>query len=384
MFVYFQVYLEPGEAYITYSPTETSPPILAEKIDDLGFPTQIRVVTPMNELVEKDPQLETVIHVDGMTCQSCVRNIEGNIGKADGIENITVNLEEKKAHVRYNPLKLMPDQIAEKINDMGFDAYVSSKKNNALIARITVRGMTCQNCVNTIESFVKKKEGVQFIRVSLEDKEAFIIYCPDQTNPTTLRDIIIDMGFEASLPRENSVDVEFDKLAKASAVKENEAVIDIEGMVCQSCVKNIEGNITGKPGVRWIKVSLEENNGRIKYDPSVTTAEAIADMIDDMGFDSKVSSNVSASNGLLPVESTGTITLNIRGMTCGSCVKNIEGNISNHPGVKSIKVSLDNETGVIVYYKGKASPQSLADAVDDMGFETTIKGKTICCFCIFN
>lgn len=325
--------------------------------------------------MEKDPQLDTVIHVDGMTCQSCVKNIEGNIGKVDGIENIMVNLEEKAAYVKYNPLKLMPDGIAEKISDMGFDAYVSSKKNNALIARITVKGMTCQNCVNTIEAFVKKKEGVQFIRVSLEDKEAFIIYSPDQTSPPVLRDIISDMGFEASLPRENSVDVEFDKLAKASLnSKEKEAVIDIEGMVCQSCVKNIEGNISGKPGVKWIKVSLEQNNGQVKYDPSVTTAEAIAGMIDDMGFDAKPAETQSVSNGFLHVESTGTVTLNIKGMTCQSCVKNIESNLSKHPGVKSIKVSLENATGTVVYYKGKASPQMLADAVDDMGFETTIRG----------
>lgn len=372
------MFLEPGEAHITYSPTETSPPILAEMIDDMGFPTQIKVVTPMME-TEKIPTLETIIHVDGMTCMSCVKNIEGNIGKVDGIDNIKVNLEEKKAFVRYNPLKLMPDFIAEKISDMGFDAYVASKKNNALIARIMVHGMTCQNCVNTIEAFVKKKDGVQFIRVSLEDKEAFIIYSPDQTNPASLRDIISDMGFEAFLPRENSVDVEFDRLAKASVVsKEKETVIDIKGMVCQSCVKNIEGNISGKPGVKWIKVSLEQSNGHVKYDPSVTTAEAVAEMIDDMGFDAKVASGGASTsgpaNGFLQIESTGTVTLTIKGMTCGSCVKNIEGNLSKHPGVKSIKVSLENESGVIVYFKGKASPQMLADAVDDMGFETSVKG----------
>lgn len=378
------MFLESGEAHITYSPTETSPPILAEKIDDMGYHTQIRVVTPLSEMVEKDPLLETVIHVDGMTCGSCVKNIEGNISKVDGIDTIKVNLEEKQAFVRYNPLKLMPDAIAEKISDMGFDAYVASKKNNALIARITVRGMTCQNCVNTIESFVKKKDGVQFIRVSLEDKEAFIIYSPDQTNPPALRDIISDMGFEASLPRENSVDVEFDKLAKASlSNSEKEVVIDIEGMVCQSCVKNIEGNISGKPGIKWIKVSLENNNSHVKFDPSVTNPEAVADMIDDMGFDAKVAyvyadgekTTGSPANGFLQVESTGTVTLTIKGMTCGSCVKTIEGNLSKHPGVKSVKVSLENETGIVVYFKGKASPQMLADAVDDMGFEATIKGN---------
>ncbi|WAQ98476.1 ATP7A-like protein [Mya arenaria] len=369
-----KVFLESGEAHVTYSPTETSPPIIAEGIDDMGFPTKVKVVNPNIEVADEPPLLETTISVEGMTCQSCVKNIEGNISKVDGIHKIKVILEEKKAYVKYSPLKIMPDEIAEKISDMGFDSYVSSKKSNALIARITVKGMTCQNCVNTIESFVKKKEGVQFIRVSLEDKEAFIIYRPDMTNPPTLRDIISDMGFEASLPRENSVDVEFDRLAKKSVgPKSKVCVIDIEGMVCQSCVKNIESNISDKSGVLSIKVSLEENNGKVTYNPNMTSAEEIAQMIDDMGFDAKVAGT--EGNSALQVESTGTVTVSIKGMTCNSCVKTIEETMSKHPGVKSISVSLQNESGTIVYYMGKTSPQMLAEAVDDMGFEAAVKEK---------
>jgi len=34
------------------------------------------------------------IHIDGMTCQSCVRNIENTINKLNGIQSIKV--EEKK------------------------------------------------------------------------------------------------------------------------------------------------------------------------------------------------------------------------------------------------------------------------------------------------
>lgn len=32
------------------------------------------------------------LNVEGMTCQSCVRNIEGNISQKDGIVNIKVGI----------------------------------------------------------------------------------------------------------------------------------------------------------------------------------------------------------------------------------------------------------------------------------------------------
>ncbi|XP_060556609.1 copper-transporting ATPase 1-like isoform X2 [Ruditapes philippinarum] len=368
-----KVILDSGEAHVSYSPTETSPPIIAESIDDMGFPSKVKTVSPIAESAGRiSPLLEATIHVDGMTCMSCVKSIEGNISKVDGIESIKVNLEGKQAYVRYNAVKLTPDAIADKISDMGFDAY-TARKSNSLIARIHVEGMTCQNCANTIESFVKKKEGVEEVRVSLQDKEAFIIYKPNVTTQVALKDVINDMGFEATLPRESSLDLEFDKLAKASIeAKEKETMIDVGGMVCMSCVKNIEGTISEKPGIIQIRVSLEDNNAWVRYDPALTSPEAVAEMIDDMGFEAKVSKTPVPSS----VENTEAVTISIKGMTCQSCVKSIEGNISKLGSVKSIKVSLENESGRIVYYPNRTTPQALADAVDDMGFEASVKENT--------
>ena len=370
--------MEANEAHVTYSPSETSPPILAEKIDSLGFPCRIKDISPLNENSLPVVQMETTIAVKGMTCMSCVRNIEGTVGFVDGVKEIKVSLEKKEAFVKFDPFKLTPQAIADKIDDMGFEATLEKKKANSLIARIHVEGMTCQNCVNTIESFLKKKEGVEEIRVSLEDKEAFIIYSPDETNPNTLRDIIDDMGFTASLPRETSVDREFDMMAQASVEqKEKETVIDIEGMVCMSCVKNIESNIAGKPGILNVKVSLENKNGTFRYDSTVLNPEKIAEMVDDMGFDAKVSAT---PGGLMPIqlgEETQTVVINIKGMTCNSCVQTIEGKLIENPGVKKIQVSLANQNGTIVYYPNRVTPNMLAEAIEDMGFEASVKGRKI-------
>ena len=366
--------LESREALIKYSPTETSPPILAEEIDNLGFPAKIKSVSPSEAEPVNDaaPVSDTIVHVNGMTCMNCVNNIEQHIAKVDGIIAIKVSLEQQQAYVQFNPEKITAQKVAENIDNMGFEAYIE-KSRNALIARIHVEGMTCQSCVRNIETNMKTKPGVNEIRVSLEDREAFIIFDPKLTNLEVLRDQIDDMGFDASIPKGFHVDHEFDKLARQSLEsKEREAVIDIEGMVCHSCVNNIETNIKDKPGVIDIKVSLEASSARVKFDSSVITAEKIADMIDDMGFEAKVSGSTSALN---PEESTRKVLLNIFGMTCNSCVQSIEGKISEVPGVVSIKVSLADQTGTVIYHPSKVTPLGVIDAIDDMGFETSLKGK---------
>ncbi|CAF4389255.1 unnamed protein product, partial [Adineta steineri] len=48
---------------------------------------------------------EKVFSVNGMTCQSCVKNIERNVGKIDGVKTIKVSLDEKEARVEFDNSK---------------------------------------------------------------------------------------------------------------------------------------------------------------------------------------------------------------------------------------------------------------------------------------
>ena len=64
--------------------------------------------------------------------------------------------------------------------------------------------------------------------------------------------------------------------------------INVEGMVCMSCVNNIQDNISPKPGIVSISVSLQDKLATVVYDAGVTNPKDIAEMIDDMGFDAVV------------------------------------------------------------------------------------------------
>lgn len=64
----------------------------------------------------------SVIGIEGMTCQSCVRNIEGVVGGLSGVESVKVDLANKQGTVVHNPMLITGAQLAERIDDMGFEA----------------------------------------------------------------------------------------------------------------------------------------------------------------------------------------------------------------------------------------------------------------------
>ena len=61
--------------------------------------------------------------------------------------------------------------------------------------------------------------------------------------------------------------------------------------------------------------------------------------------------------------------IKVVGMTCASCVNNIEKNISKEAGVYSILVSLMSARADVIFDPNLTSPEKIAEAIDDMGFE---------------
>lgn len=174
-------------------------------------------IKPMDQYsTETQGLLEQVISlvrlpINGMTCQSCVRNIESNIRTKPGIVSIKVNLSEKASYIEYDANITDPYQIANDIDDMGFEctyevqdadpiaAKIINGQKSVASARIHINGMTCQSCVRNIEGHIGTKPGIEAIKVSLEQNMAFVDYHEDVVNASNIADMIDDMGFEAKV-----------------------------------------------------------------------------------------------------------------------------------------------------------------------------------------
>ncbi len=60
-------------------------------------------------------------------------------------------------------------------------------ENKKLVkSTFTVKGMTCQGCVNTVKNVIKNIDGVEESNVELKTGEATIKYNPNKTNPKSI------------------------------------------------------------------------------------------------------------------------------------------------------------------------------------------------------
>uniref|UniRef100_A0A3Q1LJK3 Copper-transporting ATPase 2 n=1 Tax=Bos taurus TaxID=9913 RepID=A0A3Q1LJK3_BOVIN len=351
------------------------------------------------------------INIVGMTCQSCVKSIEGRVSSLKGIVSIKVSLEQGSAEVRYVPSVVSLVQICHQIEDMGFQASVAEGKATSWPSRVSpaseamvklrVEGMTCQSCVSSIEGKIGKLQGVLRVRVSLSNQEAVITYQPYLIQPQDLRDHITDMGFEAVIKNKvapvslGPIDVRRLQSTLSAAppapVNQNDnnsetpggqgipLHLRVDGMHCKSCVLNIEDNIGRLPGVQSIHVSLESRTAQVQYDPSLVSPGALQRAIEALppgNFKVSLPNGVEGSgpDSRSPPASSApcTVMLAIAGMTCKSCVQSIEGLISQRAGVHQISVFLAEGTAVVLYDPSRTHPEELRAAVEDMGFEASI------------
>ncbi|XP_043360397.1 copper-transporting ATPase 2 isoform X2 [Dermochelys coriacea] len=380
------------------------------------------------------PQTSTVtVNILGMTCQSCVQSIEGRISKVKGVVSTKVSLEQSSAVVKYIQSEIGPQEICQEIGDMGFDASIAEERTTPLSVRSTflgealmklrVEGMTCQSCVNTIEGKIGKLHGVLRIKVSLSNQEAIIAYQPYIIQPEDLKNHIDNIGYESTIKSKlaplklGMIDLE--RLQTTSTKKTPDSLnnsnvepvmgkmngttmtLGVEGMHCKSCVKNIEGNVSGLPGVQSIKVSLEHKNAVVQFNPNVITPVSLQQAIEALqpgNFKVSLPNGVEANNGELLSKAafsspqfrimssgdqlTSTTVLSIDGMTCGSCVQSIEGTVSQRKGVQHISVSLAERTGTIHYNSAVTNSEELRGAIEDMGFDASILTDTTTLKCM--
>ncbi|NXY21147.1 ATP7B ATPase, partial [Atrichornis clamosus] len=371
-----------------------------------------------------------VVNIVGMTCQSCVQSIEGRISKVKGILRIKVSLEQNNAVIKYLQSEISPEQICQEIQDMGFDANIAEEKLptgtvnlsnlKEAVVKLRVEGMTCQSCVTNIEGKIRKLHGVAKIKVSLDNQEAIIAYHPHIIQPDDLKRHISDLGYDCTIksksaplklgaldlqrlqnanPKETPASFESDGFEPLVSEMSGTATVtvQIEGMHCKSCVRNIEGNISDLPGIKSIKVSLEHKCAVVQYSPDLLTLSALQQAIESLPPGNfKVSllngseANKAASPSPAftydlvrqpPQDVTHTAVIKIDGMTCNSCVQSIEGAISQRQGVQRVAVSLAGSTGTIRYDPAVTSGEELRAAIEDMGFNASVlTGNMHCAF----
>ncbi|PIK61832.1 putative copper-transporting ATPase 2-like [Apostichopus japonicus] len=186
-----EVSLQDERAEISFKNDVTNLQQLRQEVEEMGF----------DAFVQEKGESEVKLKIEGMTCNSCVRTIEDNLSSKVGVYKANISLEKMEGIFRYDSGQISANEIRETVYDMGFDAsiIIVNKVDSFVCSIITVKGMTCNSCVKSIESKVSDTKNVLNVRVSLEKKEAKVVHIDSDVTATSLKELIYDMGFDTEV-----------------------------------------------------------------------------------------------------------------------------------------------------------------------------------------
>lgn len=70
--------------------------------------------------------VSSLVSIQGMTCQSCVKSIENVVAELPGVSSVVVDLAGASGTVHHDPWTISGKQVADRIDDMGFESKVIS------------------------------------------------------------------------------------------------------------------------------------------------------------------------------------------------------------------------------------------------------------------
>jgi Cu+-exporting ATPase len=128
--------------------------------------------------------------------------------------------------------------------------------------------------------------------------------------------------------------------------------LPILGMTCAGCVRNVERALNKTEGVSEAAVNLATERASVQFDKSKVNLNQIIQRVQDAGY------GVAEASLELP----------ITGMTCASCVRNVERALQKQEGVLDVNVNLATEKASIRYLPTSVRRPELIKAVEAAGY----------------
>lgn len=133
------------------------------------------------------------------------------------------------------------------------------------IITLPIIGMTCANCVATVERSIKKVTGVTQASVNLSSERATVVFDPNTANLQDMIQRVKNAGY---------------------SVAEAEADLQIKGLSDDNDARRVEKNLLTLEGVESAAVNLVTGKVQVKYIPTIISQMDIRRTIKSAGFDS--------------------------------------------------------------------------------------------------
>lgn len=292
-----------GRAVVRHDPAVLPPEKVAEMIEDRGFDARVLLTdVPRGSSAKGDRQPDsgpsfsiTTLSVQGMTCGACVSAVEGGFADVPGVKSITVSLLAERAVVEHERSVITPEQVAEIIEDRGFDASVvetkevkdltkgyqgtgtGTKEPVQMTTTISIEGMTCGACTSSVENAMKDQPGLIRFDISLLAERAIVAHNPLTLPATSIVDLIEDAGFDAKV-----VSSEPDTSLQPS--DSTPLTFNIYGLSDANSASALEDALRQAPGILTADVKFATTRASVTYNSSKIGIRAVVETIEKAGY----------------------------------------------------------------------------------------------------
>ncbi|KAI4104713.1 MAG: hypothetical protein LQ339_003791 [Xanthoria mediterranea] len=259
------------------------------------------------------------------------------------------------------------------------------------MAKTTLRvdGMTCASCESAVKGGLKGLDGVATVEAYFNLSRAIVEHDPQKISPESVREAIDETGFDVEI-----LSTDFPRLTHSQAAEEaigftgsqlSVTTLKVEGMTCGACESGIRGGFKDVPGLTTMSISFLTGRADFEHDPVVLPPEAIAEIIEDRGFDAAiVETKASLTNEIstIPLEHSNSqpsairsVQLKILGLTDTASAANLEDSLRSIPGITSVAVNYSTLTSsrtTISYNSLETSLRTVVEATEILGYNALI------------
>lgn len=131
------------------------------------------------------------LQIGGMSCASCVATIESALTNLRGVPRARVNFAAQKAVVEYDPERTHFEQIAQAIQDVGYEVVPDQ-------LTLQVPGIASGHCEAVVKQGVENLLGVVRVETNSNSGTATVWYHAGIVSPAEIKQTIRDLGYEVA------------------------------------------------------------------------------------------------------------------------------------------------------------------------------------------
>ena len=133
---------------------------------------------------------------------------------------------------------------------------------------VKIDGMSCASCVNTIDTALNAKKGVETVNINIANDTGKVIFDETNISQDEVLKTIQESGYEPRI-----IDKSFKKMT-----------LPVEGMTCATCAQRVTNAMNELDGVNEVNVNVATDKVTFSYDSEAIHFSAIRKAVADSGY----------------------------------------------------------------------------------------------------